>query len=149
MRHGKPLTLAALIALGALLTACAPAAEPAPEKPAASEPAGDDAGETGETDATGETLGVTESCELFNTTYAELRTIAADDADAYDDVYLAVEEALPTVAPETSALFSALSATALEASLGEGVSAETEDALGTAFLAASGDCTAAGVTLKM
>jgi hypothetical protein len=140
----------------ACLTACSPGASTAPgNAPASSSDSTAPSDSTSPSDGTDGSPssaaagGVKESCELFNSLYAEYAATGKDDADGFDDIYLRADEAQATAPEEVSALFSALSMLALDRAQGEAPSQESKDAIQDAFLAGSGPCTAEGVTLKI
>jgi len=156
----KNLLATIAIAGAACLTACSPGgAGPAPSSapPSASSNAevsnsADASGPSGGTEGTpsSATAGsVKESCELFNSLYAEYAATGKDDADGFDDIYLRSDDAKESAPEEVAGLFAALSLLALDRSLGEAPSQESKDAIQDAFLASSGPCTAEGVTLKI
>ena len=156
---GSMKRLLAMIALtgAACLTACTPGGSPAPG-PSDSTGTSGGTGASDSTETPGSTegtpssagaSGVKDSCELFNSLYAEYAATAKEDADAFDDIYLRSDEAQATAPEEVSGLFSALGMLALDRSLGEAPSQESKDAIQDAFLASSGPCTAEGVTLKI
>jgi len=153
--------LLATIALvgAACLTACSPggagpAPSTAPTSPSDSastsaEPGTEVTGGTEGTPSSAAASGVKESCELFNSLYAEYAATGKDDADGFDDIYLRSDDAKESAPEEVSGLFAALSLLALDRSLGDPPSQESKDAIQDAFLASSGPCTAEGVTLKI
>lgn len=151
----KNLLATIALACAACLTACSPGgAGPVPSTaaPSPSNSASSSAGPSGGTEGTPSSAaasGVKESCELFNSLYAEYAATGKDDADAFDDIYLRSDEAKESAPEEVSGLFAALSLLALDRSLGDPPSQESKDAIQDAFLSSSGPCTAEGVTLKI
>ncbi len=149
--------LATIAVAGACLTACSPGgAGPAPSStpPSPSNNAGpsgsaEPSGGTEGTLSSAAASGVKESCELFNSLYAEYAATGKDDANGFDDIYLRADDAKESAPDEVSGLFDALSLLALDRSLGDAPSQESKDAIQNAFLASSGPCTAEGVTLKI
>ncbi|MEP7762829.1 hypothetical protein [Sanguibacter sp. 25GB23B1] len=91
---------------------------------------------------------IASSCEEFNTLMDDIRATDAGDSDAFDAIYLRSEDAEEVAPAETEDLFDAVSLLALDKSLGD-ESQETADALRDATFAASGACTAEGVTLTL
>ncbi|OFI36807.1 hypothetical protein BIU82_12105 [Arthrobacter sp. SW1] len=145
----KKLLATIALAGAACLTACSPGGgTPAPSTEAPSTPAETPSSSPAESPSAA-AGGVKESCELFNSLYAEYAATGNDDADAFDDIYLRADEAKATAPEEVSGLFSALSLLALDRSLGEAPSQESKDAIQDAFLSSSAACSAEGVTLKL
>jgi hypothetical protein len=154
----KTLLATSALAFAACLTACSPGAGPAPgtAPPSPSEGASTSAepgtavaGGTEGTPSSASASSVKESCELFNSLYAEYAAMGKDDADGFDEIYLRSDDAKEAAPEEVSGLFAALSLLALDRSLGDVPSQESRDALRDAFLASSGPCTAEGVTLRI
>ena len=93
------------------------------------------------------------ACEDFNTLWADYAAVAGDDPNAYEEIYLASEDAKETVPEEVSGLFAALSLIAIDHSSAAETGGEPEqaskDAVRDAVFANGGACTAAGVTLQL
>ena len=89
-----------------------------------------------------------ESCELFNSIVADLRAVKPEDSDGYDDIYFRAQEAKDAASGNQKGLFAAVSLLALDRSLGERPSKQSEDAMRDALFGNAGECTAEDVTLK-
>lgn len=93
------------------------------------------------------------ACELFNSLFADYAAVPDGDSNAYEDVYLASEDAKDTVSGDLKGLFAALSLLAIDHSIvaesGGEPEQESKDALRDAVFANAGTCTAAGVTLRL
>ncbi|MEV7131351.1 hypothetical protein AB0N24_00540 [Arthrobacter sp. NPDC093128] len=118
---------------------------PAPS-PSASKPASKSAAAAG-------TFGVKEVCETFNSLYAEYKAVGGNDANAYEDIYFAAQDAKDTASGNQKGLFTSLSVLSLDrssavASGGE-VDQESKDLVRDAVFANANECTAAGVTLRL
>lgn len=94
----------------------------------------------------------TPACETFNSPYVDLRA-AANDANAFEDVYLAAQDAKDTVAGNLVGLFTSIGVLALdhatEVETGKPVDQASKDAVRDAVFANAEDCTAEGVTLRL
>lgn len=149
----KKLIAAVAIAGLAGLTACAPASDaPAPSStaPSSTAPAANNsAAATPSKSATARAAGVKESCELFNSLVADFRAVKADNADGYDDIYLRAQDAKDAASGDLKHLFGAVSMLALDRSLGESPSQQSQDAIRDAVFANAAACTAEDVTLKL
>ena len=92
------------------------------------------------------------ACELFNSLYVDLRA-AANDSDAFEDVYRDAADAKDTVSGNLKGLFTSIGVLALdystEVETGKPVDQETKDMVRDAVFANAGECTAAGVTLRL
>ncbi|KDA07000.1 hypothetical protein DC31_00645 [Microbacterium sp. CH12i] len=145
------LVLAAVTAVVIVgLTACSPAVQPEPPAPVETEAAPVE--DTSDATSSGaEMLSVQESCELFNSTWADYGDVDPEDPDGYGymDIGLALEPVLPTIPEETYGMFTVLRAAAYEASIDGVMSEETQGLMTTWVLDASGACTDAGVTLQL
>ena len=121
-------------------TASAPATTKASPSNAASKSAGPQAG------------GVKVACETFNSLYAGYKAIQ-NDSNAYEDIYLAAQDAKDTVSGNLVGLFASLSVLALDHSsavdAGGQPGQESKDAVRDAVFANANECTAAGVTLRL
>ncbi|UVJ39216.1 hypothetical protein [Arthrobacter sp. CJ23] len=143
--------LIAALAMAGLagLTACAPASE-APA-PASTAPAsGNSVAKPSKSASAGAStgaLGVKESCERFNSLVVDLRAVKAEDSDGYDDIYFRAQEAKDAATGDIKGLFAAVSMLALDRSLGETPSKQSQDAIRDAVFANAGECTAEDVTL--
>ncbi|WP_104172024.1 hypothetical protein [Arthrobacter sp. Y81] len=117
---------------------------PAPS-PSASKPASKSASAAG-------TSGVKEACETFNSLYADYKAIQ-NDSNAYEDIYLAADDAQDTVTGNLVGLFASLKVLAIDHSsavdTGGKPEQESKDAVRDAVFANAGECTAAGVTLRL
>ncbi len=141
------------------LTACAPAggtgtetsaaktetsSAPAPS-PSASASASKSASAAG-------TSGVKEACETFNSLFAEYKAVQ-NDSNAYEDIYLAAQDAQDTVTGNLIGLFASLKVLAIDHSSAVDTGGQPEqaskDAVRDAVFANANECTAAGVTLKL
>lgn len=93
-----------------------------------------------------------EACEKFNSLYAEYKAIQ-NDSNAYEDVYLAADDAQDTVTGNLVGLFASLKVLAIDHSsaVNKGAQPEQEskDLVRDAVFANAGECTAAGVTLRL
>jgi hypothetical protein len=163
--------LAAMALAGlAGLTACAPAAEPPVEtsapktessSPSIVSPSPSAAGTlpaAGAPPASGATpaaraAGVKESCEKFNSLFAEYGAADGTDENAFEGIYLRSKEAKEAAPEEVSGLFAALSLLAIDragvAAEGGEPEQESKDAIRDAVFANAGACTAEGVTLRL
>ncbi len=96
--------------------------------------------------------GAKAACELFNSLYADLQA-AGNDANAFEDVYRDAADAEDTVSGNLSGLFASIRVLALdyssEAETGESVDQASKDLVRDAVFANAGECTAAGVTLRL
>ena len=157
----RTLSTAAVAALMGL-TACS-VTTPDPAGPASTEPSTKPAPSNGAADpmagpspsnASGMGAGgVRAACEEFNSLMADYAAVPAGDADGYEDVYLAAEEAKDTAGGDLRGLFAALSLLAIDQSAAAGsggeAAQESKDAVRDAVFANAGTCTAEGVTLQL
>lgn len=154
----KKILAAAAMASLAGLTACS-VATPAPDSttstaaPAASAPASSQASPSRSSDASAAPrAGAKAACETFNSLYVDLRA-AANDANAFEDVYLAAQDAKDTVSGNLVGLFTSIGVLALdhatEVETGKPVDQASKDAIRDAVFANAEDCTAEGVTLRL
>lgn len=155
----KKILAAAAMASLAGLTACS-VATPAPDSttstaaPAASAPASSQASPSRSSDASAAPRagGAKAACETFNSLYVDLRA-AANDANAFEDVYLAAQDAKDTVSGNLVGLFTSIGVLALdhatEVETGKPVDQASKDAIRDAVFANAEDCTAEGVTLRL
>jgi hypothetical protein len=92
------------------------------------------------------------ACETFNSLYAGYKVIQ-NDSNAYEDIYLAAQDAKDTVSGNLVGLFASLSVLALDHSsavdAGGQPGQESKDAVRDAVFANANECTAAGVTLRL
>jgi hypothetical protein len=99
-----------------------------------------------------EASGAKAACELFNSLYADLQA-AANDANAFEDVYRDAADAKDTVSGNLPGLFTSLGVLALgyssEAETGKPVDQASKDLVRDAVFANAAECTAAGVTLRL
>ena len=97
--------------------------------------------------------GTKETCELFNTLFADYAAVSPTDAKGYEDVYLKAQDAKATVSGDLEGLFASLSLLAIDhsaaAESGGTPAQESKDAVRDAVFANSGTCTAEGVTLRL
>lgn len=125
-----------------------PLTVPAPSSGAADPTAGQSP-----SNANGSGGGVKAACEEFNSLMADYAAVPAGDADGYEDVYLAAEEAKDTAGGDLRGLFAALSLLAIDQSAAAGsggeAAQESKDAVQDAVFANAGACTAEGVTLRL
>lgn len=98
------------------------------------------------------TSGVKEACETFNSLFADYKAIR-NDSNAYEDIYLAAQDAEDTVTGNLVGLFASLKFLAISHSLavdtGGELEQEPKDAIRDAVFANAGTCTAEGVTLRL
>lgn len=96
--------------------------------------------------------GVKAACETFNFLYARYKAIQ-NDSNAYEDIYLAAQDAKDTVSGNLVGLFASLSVLALDHSSAVGTGGQpaqgSKDAVRDAVFANANECTAAGVTLRL
>lgn len=96
--------------------------------------------------------GVKEACETFNSLFADYKAIR-NDSNAYEDIYLAAQDAEDTVTGNLVGLFASLKFLAISHSLavdtGGELEQEPKDAIRDAVFANAGTCTAEGVTLRL
>lgn len=146
------LAATALVGLGAL-TGCSEG--PAVKEAASAAPAESTAGApTSESSSTPMAAGdVREACERFNELWAEYAATTGNAPEAYDEIYLASEEAKETVSGDLRGLFAALSLIAVDHAVVAGSGGQPEqsskDAVRDAVFANAGACTAEGVTLTL
>jgi hypothetical protein len=104
----KRILAAAAFAGLAGLTACS-ISTPAPAGPAPSEASPKSSDRTAQAppseSSTAAAGGVKGACELFNSLYADYQAVPAGDADAYEDIYLASEDAKDAVSGDLGGLF--------------------------------------------
>ena len=155
----KKILAAAAIASLAGLTACS-VATPAPEAaspstaPTTSSPAPSQATPSSSSDdaSTPQAGGVKAACEQFNTLYAEYKAIQAD-ANAYEDIYFAAQDAKDAASGNQKGLFTSLSVLSLDRSSavesGGEVDQSSKDLVRDAVFANANECTAEGVTLRL
>ena len=155
----KKILAAAAMASLAGLTACS-VATPAPDSttstaaPAASTPAPSTASPSRSSgpSAAPQAGGAQEACETFNSLYADYKAIQ-NDSNAYEDIYLAAQDAQGTVTGNMVGLFASLKVLAIDHSsavdTGGEPEQESKDAVRDAVFANAGECTAAGVTLRL
>lgn len=140
------------------LTACSvstPAPEPAASDsaPATSSPAPSQASPSRSSAATDpQAGGAKEACELFNSLYVEYRA-AADDPNAYEDVYRAARDVKDNYSGNLKGLFTSLAALAIDhssvADTGGQPQQKSKDLVRDAVFANAQECTAEGVTLRL
>lgn len=156
----KTLALAAITAAFLVgLTACSPAAEPEPPAPVKTESAptdeavdvADDVDVTDDAGAGTEMLSVKDSCELFNSTWADYGDVDPADTEGsgYMDIALAMEQVIPTIPAETYGMFTVLRLAAYETEFDGAMTEETQGLMTQWVLDASGACSEAGVTLQL
>ncbi|MET4589154.1 hypothetical protein [Arthrobacter sp. 754] len=160
----KKILAAAAVASLAGLTACS-FSTPAPENPttaaasATSSPATSQASPSRSSTARSSTAsaapqagGVKAACELFNSLYVQYRA-AANDSDAYEDVYRAARDAKDAYSGNLKGLFASLGALAIDHSSAVDTGGQPEqaskDAVRDAVFANAGACTAEGITLTL
>jgi hypothetical protein len=154
----KKILAAAAMASLAGLTACS-VATPAPENttstgaPTASAPAPSQSSPSRSAGTSApQAGGVKAACETFNSLYANYKAIQ-NDSNAYEDIYLAAQDAKGTVSGNLVGLFASLSVLALDHSsavdTGGQPDQKSKDAVRDAVFANAGECTAAGVTLRL
>ncbi|MET3719075.1 MULTISPECIES: hypothetical protein [unclassified Arthrobacter] len=153
----KKILTAAAVASLAGLTACS-VATPAPvttmstTAPATSSPALSQATPSGSADASDPQAGVKAACEQFNTLYADYKAIHAN-ANAYEDIYFAAQDAKDAATGNQKGLFASLSVLSLDHSSavesGGEVDQESKDLVRDAVFANAPECTAKGVTLRL
>ncbi|QHK19956.1 hypothetical protein GU243_09655 [Pseudarthrobacter psychrotolerans] len=154
----KRILAAAAMASLAGLTACS-VATPAPDSttstaaPAVSAPAPSTASPSRSSDAsTPQSGGVKEACETFNSLYADYKAIK-DDSNAYEDIYLAAQDAKDAASGNLMGLFTSLSVLALDHSTAAKSGGEPEqaskDGVRDAVFANAQACTAEDVTLRL
>jgi ABC-type glycerol-3-phosphate transport system substrate-binding protein len=151
---------AAAVALAGLagLTACsvsapAPGATTSSATLTTSSPAPSQAAPSGASDASASQAGgVKAACEQFNSLFAEYKAIT-DDANAYEDIYLAAQEAKAAASGNQVGLLTSLSILALDRSSavesGGEVEQASKDGIRDAVFANANECTAEGVTLTL
>jgi hypothetical protein len=156
----KKILAAAAVASLAGLAACsvtAPAPDSSstsPSAPGTSASAASQLPPSGTSDAaaTPQAGGAKAACALFNSLYADLQA-AGNDANAFEDVYRDAADATDTVSGNLPGLFASLRVLALdyssEAETGEPVDQASKDLVRDAVFANAGECTAAGVTLRL
>jgi hypothetical protein len=152
----KKILAAAAFASLAGLTGCS-ISTPAPVGPESSEtPTGTAESPTAspsKSSRAAATGGAKAACELFNSLFAQYRAVPEGDANAYEAVYLASEDAKDTVSGDLRGLFAALSLLAIDhssvAKSGGAPEQESKDAIRDAVFANAGTCTAEGVTLRL
>lgn len=151
----KRILAAAAFASLAGLTACS-VATPAPVSPSPSEtssPAPSQPTPSRSSDAPApQAGGVKAACEQFNALYAEYKAIQ-DDANAYEDIYFAAQDAKDAVSGNQKGLFTSLSVLSLDRSSavesGGEVDQASKDLVRDAVFANAQECTAEGVTLRL
>jgi len=96
--------------------------------------------------------GAKEACELFNSLYVQYRA-AADDPEAYEDVYRAARDVKDDYPGNLKGLFTSLAALAIDhssvADTGDQPKQESKDLVRDAVFANAQECTAEGVTLTL
>ncbi|MEW9870394.1 hypothetical protein [Arthrobacter sp. HS15c] len=96
--------------------------------------------------------GVKAACEQFNALYAEYKAIQGD-ANAYEDIYFAAQDAKDAVSGNQKGLFTSLSVLSLDRSSavqsGGEVDQASKDLVRDAVFANAQECTAEGVTLRL
>ena len=149
----KKILAAAAFAGLAGLTACSVAtpapdattamSSPAPSRPTPSRSSDAPAPQAG---------GVKAACEQFNALYADYKAIQGD-ANAYEDIYFAAQDAKDAVSGNQKGLFTALSVLSLDRSSavesGGEVAQSSKDLVRDAVFANAQECTAEGVTLRL
>lgn len=154
----KKILAAAAMASLAGLTACS-VATPAPDSttsaaPVASTPAPSTASpsRSSSPSAAPQAGGVKVACETFNSLYADYKAIQ-NDSNAYEEIYFAADDAQDTVTGNLVGLFASLKVIAIDHSSavnkGGAPEQESKDAVRDAVFANAGECTAAGVTLRL
>jgi hypothetical protein len=97
--------------------------------------------------------GTRAACELFNSLFAEYSAVPDGDANAYEAIYSASEDAKQSVSGDLRGLFAALSLIAIDhstvATSGGEPEQASKDAIRDAVFANAGTCTAEGVTLRL
>jgi hypothetical protein len=153
----KKIIAAAAIASLAGLTACsistpAPDATTSSAATTASSQASSQASPSRTSDASAPQAGVKAACEQFNSLFAEYKAIK-DDANAYEDIYLAAQDAKDAASGNQVGLFTSLSVLALDRSSavesGGDVAQASKDGIRDAVFANANECTAEGVTLTL
>ncbi|MDR6413566.1 hypothetical protein [Pseudarthrobacter sulfonivorans] len=154
----KKILAAAALAGLAGLTACsvatpAPGAATSPATPETSSPAPFQETPSGSSDdSTPHAGGVKAACEQFNKLYADYKAINGD-ANAYEDIYFAAQDAKDAASGNQVGLFTSLSVLALDRSStvigGEGVEQSAKDLIRDAVFANAQECTAEGITLTL
>ena len=95
--------------------------------------------------------GVRAACEQFNKLYADYKAIQGD-ANAYEKIYFAAQDAKDAASGNQKGLFASLSVLSLErSSAGSGgeVDQSSKDLVRDAVFANAQECTAEGVTLRL
>ena len=96
--------------------------------------------------------GAKEACELFNTLYVQYRA-AAEDPEAYEDVYRAARDVKDNYSGNLKGLFTSLAALAIDhssvADTGGQPEQVSKDQVRDAVFANAQECTAEGVTLTL
>jgi hypothetical protein len=152
----KKILAATALASLAGLTACTvatPAPDASPAAPATSAPAPSQATPSSSTNASAPGAGgIKAACEQFNTLYADYKAVQ-DDANAYEDIYLAAQEAKDAASGNQVGLFTSLSVLSLDRSAavasGGEVDQASKDLVRDAVFANANECTAAGITLRL
>lgn len=153
----KILAVAAVTGLAAL-TGCSVSA-PAPDPttlaatPTTSSPALSQATPSRSSDASApQAGGVRAACEQFNKLYADYKAIQGD-ANAYEEIYLAAQDAKDAASGNQKGLFTSLSVLSLDRSSavesGGEVAQVSKDMVRDAVFANANECTAEGVTLRL
>ncbi len=154
----KKILAAAALASIAGLTACsvstpAPNAATSSSAPTTSSPEPSQATPSGSSDASApQAGGVKAACEQFNKLYADYKAINGD-ANAYEEIYFAAQDAKDAASGNQVGLFTSLSVLALDRSStvigGEGVDQSAKDLIRDAVFANAQECTAEGITLTL
>jgi hypothetical protein len=154
----KKILAAAAMASLAGLTACS-VATPAPDSSSstatstASKSAPSTASPSRSSDVSApQAGGVKAACEQFNTLYAKYKAIQSD-ANAYEDIYFAAQDAKDAASGNQVGLFTSLSVLSLDRSSavesGGEVDQSSKDMVRDAVFANANECTAEGVTLRL
>ena len=150
--------ISAVVAVASLagLTACslsAPAPTTLTATPTTSSRAASTTTPSGSSDTSApQAGGVRAACEQFNKLYADYKAIQ-DDANAYEDIYFAAQDARDAASGNQKGLFTSLSVLSLARSSavesGAEVDQSSKDLVRDAVFANADECTAEGVTLRL
>ncbi|MEJ1192751.1 hypothetical protein [Pseudarthrobacter sp. CCNWLW207] len=96
--------------------------------------------------------GVRAACEQFNKLYADYKAVK-DDANAYEEIYFAAQDAKDVASGNQKGLFTSLGVLSLDRSSavesGGEVDQSSKDMVRDAVFANAQECTAEGVTLRL
>ena len=124
-------------------TASATSSSPAPSRPTPSRSSDAPTPQAG---------GIRAACEQFNKLYADYKAIQGD-ANAYEDIYFAAQDAKDAASGNQKGLFASLSVLSLDRSSavesGGEVDQSSKDLVRDAVFANASECTAEGVTLRL